>query len=91
MKADTINISAKCSDLCSTTVYDGEGDPMGSEAQGYVPSFMPDGGGDYIDLEIDIKTGKILNWVSPTEQEISNGMKSSDSSWDTRKTLPEPD
>lgn len=91
MKAKTIYLSAKCSDLCSTMIYDANGDSIGSEALGYAPSFMPDDGGDYIDLEIDINTGKILNWKVPSEQELSNGMKSSDLGWQTNGDLPEPE
>lgn len=31
--------------------------------EGYVPGFMPgDHYGDYVELEIDLDTGKILNW-----------------------------
>ena len=28
---------------------------------------MPDGGGDYVDLEIDVDTGQILNWRANKE------------------------
>jgi len=33
------------------------------EYEGYVPGFMPgDHSGDYVELNIDLDTGKILNW-----------------------------
>lgn len=56
-----IRINAKCSDLCYTQVMDG--DKIVFEHDGYVPDFMPDQHfGDYVMLDIDLKTGKILNW-----------------------------
>lgn len=57
-----IFIDAKCSDLCTTTVVDNKGTEVFSH-DGYVPYFMPgEHYGDYIRLEIDLKSGKILNW-----------------------------
>jgi len=42
-----------------------------AEYDGYVPDFMPGKHyGDYIILEIDAATGKILNWKPPTDEEI---------------------
>jgi len=65
MRAKTIFVSGKCSDLCYMTIYDADGKVL-HEHDGYVPSFFPSGGGDAIDLEIDLATGTILNWVPPT-------------------------
>lgn len=65
MKAKTISISGKCSDMFSMGVYDANGCEI-YDHEGYVPSFFPQGGGDYISLEIDLETGKILNWTPPT-------------------------
>jgi hypothetical protein len=65
----TVNISAKCSDLfnASLTV---DGKPIGNY-DGYVPEFMPgEHYGDYVTLEIDIDTGKILNWRKPTASQL---------------------
>lgn len=43
---------------------------------GYVPSFMPGQHyGDYIDLEIDVKTGKILNWNSDAVKQVKAFLK----------------
>jgi len=45
--------------------------------EGYVPDFMPgDHYGDYIELDIDIETGKILNWQKPTESDIQEFINS---------------
>ena len=57
-----LSISAKCSDLYSHTIYGRDGNVY-REYSGYVPSFMPDEHyGDYIMLDIDPYTGRILNW-----------------------------
>jgi len=63
MKNQTkISICAKCSDLYSHTIYDRHG-KVYREYSGYVPSFMPgEHWGDYLMLDIDPYTGKILNW-----------------------------
>lgn len=57
----TVHINAKCSDLCYTVLYDANGKEI-LEHDGYVPGFFPGRGGDYVELDIDIDTGKILNW-----------------------------
>ncbi len=55
-----LEISAKCSDCCSVNIRDGNENIM--ESIGYVPRFIPGGGGDYLNLSIDMETGQILNW-----------------------------
>jgi len=48
----------------STLVVDGK---EVSEYEGYVPKFFPEEHyGDYVELDIDIDTGQILNWKRPT-------------------------
>lgn len=38
---------------------------------GYVPEFFPEKHyGDYIQLDIDIDSGQILNWKKPTQKEL---------------------
>ena len=60
-----IKISAKCSDLFSASLFNENGRQIGKEYQGYVPKFFPgEHYGDYIMLEIDTETGKILNWAT---------------------------
>tara|TARA_R110000868_G_scaffold203970_1_gene451987 strand:+ start:55 stop:294 length:240 start_codon:yes stop_codon:yes gene_type:complete len=42
-----------------------------AEHDNYVPDFMPeDHYGDYVELDIDIDTGQILNWKKPTKAEL---------------------
>ena len=65
-----INISAKCSDLFNATLLV-DGKTVGANYDGYVPEFMPgEHYGDYVQLEIDIDTGKILNWKKPTKKQL---------------------
>ena len=65
----TLRICAKCSDLCTSELIDDNGVYL-RDSDGYVPSLMPNGGGDYVDIEIDIETGKIMNWEVPTQEQI---------------------
>jgi hypothetical protein len=67
MKAKTIFISAKCSDMFSATLDDGRA------YNGYVPDFFPGQHfGDYVELEIELASGKILNWKKPTEEDLKD-------------------
>ena len=68
MKATTIHINAKCSDLCFASLTDKDGNPVGKDHDGYVPQWMPgEHCGDYVELDIDIATGRITNWKKPTD------------------------
>jgi hypothetical protein len=65
----SISISAKCSDLFTATAHSEHGTV--GDYDGYVPDFMPGKHyGDYVTLDIDIETGKILNWKPPTQTEL---------------------
>ena len=68
-RINVVKISAKCSDLFSATlVTDGE---VQGEYDGYVPDWMPgDHYGDYVTLNIDVATGRILNWRVPTKAQL---------------------
>ena len=68
-KGLVLDICAKCSDLFSADLLkDGK---IVKEYSGYVPSFMPGQHyGDYVQLEIDMETGQILNWKKPTKAQI---------------------
>lgn len=57
----TIIVRGKCSDMCSFDVVDAD-DNVVLELEGYVPSGVGIGGGDYLRLKIDIETGQIVNW-----------------------------
>jgi len=65
-----LHISAKCSDLCCAELKDENGHVVATH-DGYVPDFMPeDHFGDYVELDIDLETGKLLNWKKPSAAEV---------------------
>jgi hypothetical protein len=66
-----ISINAKCSDLFNASLTD-NGHHVG-DYDGYVPDFMPGQHyGDYVELKIDVDTGKILNWKKPTTKQLKD-------------------
>ena len=80
MKKDKtmLQISAKCSDLFSHTIYGKDGNVY-REYDGYVPSYMPgEHFGDYVMLDIDPYTGLILNWKKwkRAKKTVTKGEKS---------------
>ena len=67
INVNRVHINAKCSDLCFAQLADAEGRVL-AEHNGYVPALMPgEHCGDYVELEIDLETGTILNWVRPSK------------------------
>ena len=54
-------VYGKCSDLGNITVEDDEGNII-IDHEGYTPDDIGIGGGDDIEFEVDIATGRILNW-----------------------------
>ena len=78
-KIKTIKVVGKTSDLCTVSIMDVDGKDLVEEKSDYVPKFLDtdgDGYGDYIQIEIDFKTGKILNWEKQkplVEQYVETG------------------
>ena len=63
----TIRINAKCGELFTAQLVDADGGDAG-EYDGCVPDFFPGMHyGDYVELDIDVATGRILNWKKPTQ------------------------
>jgi hypothetical protein len=64
-----ISICVKCSDMFSAHI-----NVMGQtpwEYSGYVPNWFPDEHyGDYVMLDIDLASGRIINWKRPTQEDI---------------------
>ena len=63
-----ISFFAHCSDCCCTRLIDEKLHRI-AERVGYVPRGFGIGGGDDVELIIDLETGQILNWKKP-EAEI---------------------
>jgi hypothetical protein len=75
VKGMTLSINAKCSDLFSASLVDGKGMVVG-EYDGYVPDFMPgEHYGDYVELKIEVATGRILNWKVPSKAQLNKVFK----------------
>ena len=70
----TLRISAKCSDLCWTEYTDKNGNK--TESNGYVPKNIGiDDYGDYVELDIDMKTGQIQNWKPVSDAQVKQAQK----------------
>lgn len=61
-------ICGKVSDCGFYAVIDEDGNVV-HDTQGYVPSWLF-GGGDYLEFDVDLETGQILNWEPPTAEQI---------------------
>lgn len=74
-------ISAKASDLCNTEyIVDGE---TQVESDGYCPDLKGIGdGGDYIQLRIDLDTGKILGYEPLSHKEVMDELTDEDDDWE---------
>jgi hypothetical protein len=71
VEAKTLKIHMKVSDRFSAELVDQNGEQIFDQEDGYVPGFMPGQHyGDYVILDIDLDTGKILNWKAPTAEQI---------------------
>lgn len=72
MKGKTIlSICGKTSDLFSARLI--EDGKVTKTHDGYVPKFMPgEHFGDYIELDIDIETGQIVNWNKVTAAKVKS-------------------
>jgi hypothetical protein len=70
-----LSISAKCSDLCSSQYKDKNGKITKSNDYAYVPDDINIGGGDYVEMDIDTETGKIVNWKPLTDEKIIEAIK----------------
>jgi hypothetical protein len=72
----TIKICGKTSDLFSAHLIGEDGKIKGENYSGYVPDWMPgEHYGDYVQLDIDMATGRILNWIPPTRVQLADTFK----------------
>lgn len=58
----TMEVLIKCRDDFFFIVRDSQGNNIAHQDDGYVPDFFPGRDSDYLELQIDVRTGKILNW-----------------------------
>lgn len=64
-----LRVTAKSNDTNYVEVFDDDGNVV-AEKDGYFPEGLGLGGGDYVEFEIDIDTGQILNWKRPTDEAL---------------------
>ena len=57
-----MRVYLKVRDEFSFKVTDIHSQVIVEQEDGYVPAFFPGEYGDYVDLQIDVRTGKIINW-----------------------------
>jgi len=67
-----IKTCIKVCDRFTAEVLHVVGNTIRSIEDEYVPDCFPGKHyGDYLELDIDIETGQILNWIKPTQEQIS--------------------
>lgn len=67
-----IKTCIKVCDRFTADVIDADGVKIRSIEDEYVPDCFPGMHyGDYLELDIDIETGQILNWEKPTQNQLS--------------------
>jgi hypothetical protein len=75
MAIKTLKVCAKTVDRCAIKFLDEKGEFVG-ERDCYVPNYFPeDHSGDYLELDIDVATGQILNWKKPTQRELKDSIQ----------------
>jgi sporulation protein YlmC with PRC-barrel domain len=85
MKAKTLSIVLKVRDMFGAIILDSNGNEIG-DYDGYVPEFFPgEHYGDYVELDIDIATGRIVNWNVPTDEDIDKMIKEGKERSDRKK------
>ncbi len=67
VKIARLRVCGKTADMCSIVATDADGRTIG-ERTGYVPRYFPGGDEDYLDLDIEVETGRILNWPKRLSQ-----------------------
>lgn len=70
VEAKTLKVHLKVCDMFCAQLLDQHGEIL-QDYEGYVPDFMPGKHyGDYVILDIDVDTGKIINWNVPTKEQL---------------------
>jgi len=71
VNAKTLKLCLKVCDQFTATLESESGKVLKDQDDGYVPDFMPgEHYGDYVILDIDIDTGQITNWRTPSREQI---------------------
>jgi hypothetical protein len=79
VEAKVLKIHCKVCDNFTAGLVDQNGDSIHFQDDGYVPGFMPGPHyGDYLILDIDLDTGRVLNWKAPTAEQIQDWISKSE-------------
>jgi len=75
MTIKTLRICAKTSDNLGIVFLNEDGEGVGRRDD-YVPDYFPEEHyGDYVEFDIDVATGQILNWKKPTQKELKDSIQ----------------
>lgn len=73
-----MRLCIKVSDGFTCSLHNPDGGEFASH-EGYVPDFFPgDHYGDYLMLNIDVETGQITNWKTPTAEDMTKMLSNDD-------------
>ena len=76
INAKTLKIHLKVCNRFTASLESATGSEIYAQDDGYVPSFMPEQHyGDYVILDIDIDSGQITNWKTPSPEQIEEWIK----------------
>jgi len=79
VNAKTLKIHCKVTDRFQYSIEDADGQVLHEQDDGYVPDFMPGQHyGDYVILDIDLDTGVVKNWRTPSAEQIEQAIKNAD-------------
>jgi hypothetical protein len=71
----TLRVCGKTSDMCFVAFVAADNEVV-AEHDGYVPDFFPgQHWGDYLELDIDVKTGRIMNWPKIKKAQIDKFLR----------------
>lgn len=71
VQAKEVRMHLKVCDNFTASLNDQDGAEICAQEDGYVPGFMPgEHYGDYVILNIDLETGLVTNWNTPSTKKI---------------------
>jgi len=79
VEAKTLHVHLKVTDRFCCSITDQDNQELVSKSDIYVPGFMPgEHYGDYVILDIDLDTGQIKNWKTPSSEQIEEFINDGD-------------
>lgn len=76
VEAKTVEVHCKVRDEGCYTLKDQDGAQIAQRSDDYVPGFFPgQHDGDYLILEIELETGRVVNWQRPSPSDVQEAFK----------------